>query len=94
MDETFWMRYRDIGLVGIVFVVPGSIFNLSFTVMCLQNLHNYTLLLRKATRNPLFTPRGTSTLRRLTPSWQVEDSASGASVKHKVIEIVCIEMLG
>ncbi len=94
MDETFWMRYRDIGLVGIVFVVPGSIFNLSFTVMCLQNLHNYTLLLRKATRIPLFTPRRTSTLRRLTPSWQVEDSASGASVKHKVIDMVCIEMLG
>ena len=50
------MGYRDIGLVGILF---GSIFNLSFTVMCLQNLHNYTLLLGKATRNSLFTPRRT-----------------------------------
>jgi hypothetical protein len=24
MDETFWMRYRDIGLVGIVFVIPSG----------------------------------------------------------------------
>ncbi len=53
------MRYRDIGLLGIVFVIPGGNFNLSFTVMCLQNLHNYTLLLGKATRNSLFTPRRT-----------------------------------
>jgi hypothetical protein len=53
------MRYRSIGLVGIVFVISGSILDLSFTVMCLQNLHNFTLLLGKATRNPLFTPQRT-----------------------------------
>jgi hypothetical protein len=48
-----------IGFVGIVFVIPDRNFDLWFSVMCLQNLHKYTLVLGKATRNPLFTPRRT-----------------------------------
>jgi hypothetical protein len=80
MDQAFRMRYRDIGLVGIVFVIPGGNFNLSFTVIYLQNLHNYTLLLGRATRNIILfylakqreihslLRKDFATLRRLTPS--------------------------